>query len=82
MNKNFGVPNWVRNYGFYSFVKVALLFFLNIAQDCSLGQCQTSRVKTSKKKIGDPNRGRNDISYSNVVKGLLKLACFLLACFR
>ena len=49
MNKNFGVPNWVRNYGFYSFLKVALLFFLDIAQDCSLGQCQTSRVKTSKK---------------------------------
>ena len=40
----------VQNKGFSHFFKVASLVFLDIAQDCSLGQCLTSsRDKTSKK---------------------------------
>ena len=39
--------------------------FLDIAQDCSLGQCLTSsRAETSKKK---KKWGQNDLFYSNVV---------------
>ena len=45
-------PNWVPNYGFCNFLKVALLVFIDIAQDCSLGQCLTSsRAETSKKNL-------------------------------
>ena len=62
-------------------LKVTLLVFLDIAQDCSLGQYLTSsRAKTlkKKKKIG----GENDLSYSNPVERPLKLACFILmSCF-
>ena len=48
--KHFGEPNRVRNYGFCHFIKVASLYLLDIAQDCSLGQCLTSsRAETSKK---------------------------------
>ena len=37
--------------GFLHFLKVASLVFLDIAQDCCLGQCLTSsRAETSKKK--------------------------------
>ena len=37
---------------FCDFLKVALLVFFDIAQDCSLGQCLTSsRAKTSKKNL-------------------------------
>ena len=39
--------------GFSHFLKVASLYFLDIAQDCSLGQCLTSsRAETSKKNLG------------------------------
>ena len=49
------------------------LVFLDIAQNCSLGQCLTSsRVTTSKKKKKS-GWGRNDIFYSNVVECPLKL---------
>ena len=41
--------------------------FLDIAQDCSLGQCLTSsRAETSKKKK-KKKWGQNDLFYSNVV---------------
>ena len=53
------------------------LVFLDIAQNCSLGQCLTSsRAKTSKKKKKKKKKsgwGRNDIFYSNVVECPLKL---------
>ena len=62
---------------FCHFLKFGSLFSLDIAQDCSLGQCLTSsRVKTSKIKFCGPNWGRNDLPYSNVVERPLKLACF------
>ena len=43
MKKNLEAPNWVQDEGFWHFLKVASLVFLDIAQDCSLGQCLTSR---------------------------------------
>ena len=49
MNKISGPPNFVGNQGFCDVLKVASLVFLDIAQDCSLGQCLTSsRAETSK----------------------------------
>ena len=49
-------------------LKVASLVFLDIAQDCSLGQCLTyGRAGTF------PNWGPNDLFYSNVVEPPLKL---------
>ena len=51
MKKLSGSQNWIRNQGFCHFLKVTLLVFLDIAQDCSLGQCVTSiRAKPLKKK--------------------------------
>ena len=41
-----GVPNWVQNQGLGHFLKVASLYFLAIAQDCSH---RAKRAKTSKK---------------------------------
>ena len=62
---------WVQKV-FWLFLKFASLVFLDIAQDCSLGQCLTSsRAETSKKnlwpKLGKlgPNRsgsGQNEVS--------------------
>ena len=80
-----GAPNWVRNDGFCHFLKVASLFFLDIAQDCSLGPCATSsRAETwnliEQKKNCSPNWGQNDLSCSNVVKHPLELACFIRSC--
>ena len=50
MKKILGAQNWVWNYGFCHFLEVVSLVSLDIAQDCSLGQCLTSiRAKTSKK---------------------------------
>ena len=50
--KNLGAKNWVRNYVFRHFLKLASLVFLDIAQDCSLGQCLTStRAETSEKNF-------------------------------
>ena len=52
--KNLGARNWVQNYGFWDFLKVASLVFLDITHDFSLRQCLTSsRAETSKlqKKI-------------------------------
>ena len=52
MKKILGAQNWVWNYGFCHFLEVASLVSLDIAQDCSLGQCLTSiRAKTSKKFV-------------------------------
>ena len=53
MKKKIVAPNWVQNEGFCHFLKVASLIFLDIEQDCSLGQqCLTfSRAGTSKNKI-------------------------------
>ena len=46
--KTWGDPNGVQNWGFCHYIKVAPLVFVNIAQDCSLGQCLTSsRAETS-----------------------------------
>ena len=67
--------NQTKNYVFCHFLKFGSLIFLDIAQDCSLGQCLTSsRVKTSKTKFCVFNWGRNDLFYYNVVKRPLKLA--------
>ena len=68
--KSFGAPRWVRNLGFCHFLKVASLVFLDIAKDCSLGQCLTSsRAETS------PNWSWNGLFYSDVVEHPLKLVC-------
>ena len=73
MKKNLEPTNWVQNEGFWHFLKVASLVFLDIAQDCSLGQCLTSRrAEISWKKVC----GRNDHFYSNVVECILKRGCF------
>ena len=58
-----------QKFGFLHFLKVASLVFLDIAQDCCLGQCLiSSRAETSKKKNPfDSNRDERP----------LKLACFL-----
>ena len=73
MKKNWGAPNWVQNQGFCYFLKVASLVFLDIAQNCILGQCLTSsRAETSKKNCGR-NWDRNDLFYSNVVESPLCL---------
>ena len=48
--KKFGDPNWIRNQGSCHFRKVAS-YFLDIAQDCSFGQCQTSSGAETSKKI-------------------------------
>ena len=75
MEEILGNPDWVQSYGFCHFLKVTSLYFFDIAQDCSLGQCLTSRgAETSKKNCGR-NWGRNDLFYSNVVGRPLKLAC-------
>ena len=56
--------------GFLRFFKFASLVFLDIAQDCSLGQCLTSRAETFKKFFGP-----NDLFCSHVVGRPVKLAC-------
>ena len=74
MKKIPGVPNWVRNQGFCHFLKVASLYFLDIAADCSLEQFLTySRVETSKRIFCSQNWDRNDLFYSNVVEVHLNL---------
>ena len=78
MKKNSGVSNWVGNQGFYHFLKVASLVFLDIAQDCSLGQCLASVDLKPPKNICCPNWGQNDLFCSNVMECPLKLACFKL----
>ena len=74
MKKNLGGPKLDLKLGFLPFSQVASLVILDIAQGCSLGQCLTSsRVETSKKKNKknkknrNPNWGRNDLFYSNVI---------------
>ena len=52
MKKILGVPNWVQNVGFCHFLQVASLIFLDVVQDCSLGQCLTSsRAETVKEEM-------------------------------
>ena len=55
--------SWVRNFVFRHFLKFALLVFLDIAQDCSLGQWLAStRAETSKKTLGPrlgPSRSKS-----------------------
>ena len=47
-----GDPNSVRNYVFCHFLKIALLYSFDIAQDCSLEQCLTSsRAEISRKNF-------------------------------
>ena len=70
-----GGANGVRNWGFYHFLKVSLLVFLDIAQDCSFRQCLTSSRAEISKKICGPNWGQNGLFYSNVVERPLKLRC-------
>ena len=68
MKKNYGGLKFGPKFGFWNFLKVALLVFLDIAQDCSLGQClKSSRAGTSKKKF---------YFYFSVVERALKLDCF------
>ena len=63
-------------------LKFESLVFLDIAQDCSLEQCQTSsRAEISKKKFCDPNwgptnpdQGQYGLFYSNFIKHPVKLA--------
>ena len=81
--KTFRAQNWARNEGFCHFLKFASLLFLDIVQDCGLGQFLTSsRDRTSKSTICGltqdligQNQGRNDIFYSNIVECPVKLAC-------
>ena len=81
--KTFGAQNCARNQGFCHFLKFASLLFLDIVQDCSLGQCLTSsRDRTSKiticgltQDLIGQNQGRNGLFYSNVVECPGKLAC-------
>ena len=59
---------------FLPFSQVASLYFLDIAQDCSLGQrLASSRAETFKKKFCGRNWGPNDLFYCNVVKRPLDL---------
>ena len=44
MKKNWGAPNWVVNFIFCHFLRVAWLVFLFTAQDCSLRQCLISNT--------------------------------------
>ena len=65
----------------------ASLVFLDIALDCSFGQCLTSSraetppPKKKKKKKLWPKLGPNNLVYTNVVKCPLKLACYFLILF-
>ena len=74
MNKISGTPYTVQNLGFCHFLKVASLVFLDIAQDCNLGQCLKHLVmpKPEKKSCG-PNWDRNDLFYPNMIERLLEL---------
>ena len=49
--------NWVGNQGFCHFLKFVSLVFLDIAQDCSLGQYLTSSRSETSKITYDPNQG-------------------------
>ena len=61
------------------FTQGGIISFLDIAQDCSLGQCLTSsRAETSQKTFCGPNWGRKDLLYSNVVERPLKTCLLLL----
>ena len=53
--KNWGAQNWVRNWFFCHFLKLALLVFLDIAQDCSF--LTSSRAAETSTKICGPNKG-------------------------
>ena len=67
MKKNFEDPKLGPNLGFWPFFQFASSVFLDIAQDCSLGQCLTSsRAETSSKKFCGPNWGQNDLFCANV----------------
>ena len=50
--KNLGLGNWGRNEVCHHFLTFASLVFLDIAQNCRLGQYQTSsRAETTKKRF-------------------------------
>ena len=52
MKNFFGCRKLGPNLGFLSFSQVASLVFLDIAQDCSLGQfLRSSRAETSKRNL-------------------------------
>ena len=52
MKNNFGGQKCGPKLGFWAFFKFASLVFLDIAHDCSLGQCLTyGRGKTSRKRL-------------------------------
>ena len=72
-----GVPKWDQNQGLGHFLKVAYLYFLAIAQDCSLGQCLTSsRAKTFKKYLVAKIGVEMILSILILFELPLKLACF------
>ena len=81
--KTFRAQNWARNEGFCHFLTFASVLFLDIVQECGVGQFLTSsRDRTSKSTICGltqdligQNQGRNDIFYSNIVECPVKLAC-------
>ena len=80
--KKIGGPKLGPKFGFLPFSQSCIirLVFLDIAQDCSLGQCLSSskaeiskKKKKKKKKI--ESKVRNDLFYSNVVDHPLRIAC-------
>ena len=81
MKKIWG-PKLGPKFGFLPFSQSCIirLVFLDIAQDCSLGQCLSSSkaeisLSKKKKKKKIESKFRNDLFYSNVVDHPLRLAC-------
>ena len=77
--KKFLGPKLGLKLGFLPISQCPPLVFLDIAQDCSLGQYLTlSRAETfNNKKICGTNWGRNDLFYSKFIEDPLKLACLI-----
>ena len=76
--KKIGGPKLGPKFGFLPFSQSCIirLVFLDIAQDCSLGQClSSSKPEISKKKKKIESKFRNDLFYSNVVDHPLRIAC-------
>ena len=48
--KKLGTQNWAQNYNFRHFLKVASLVFLDIAEDCNVGECLISSIAETSKK--------------------------------
>ena len=48
--KKLGTQNWAQNYNSRHFLKVASLVFLDIAEDCNVGECLISSIAETSKK--------------------------------